>query len=265
MREIVTEHQARKASNLGFCYICGKPFTDIHPSTRDHVPPRKIFKSEDRSWPLILPAHEECNSEYSVTDEQAKGLLALLHPESKKKPPIKTKIIGIASRGGRPTAVLLRGLALPLIISKVLRACHAALYDDFLPEKTTNMILTPLPEFDPQTGDIAESTFLPQHKILCKLLKDNRKIENVDRIHSYNGKFRFESVWGTADDNCTNFAAFGIDIYNWHQLGDRVLGRPQGCVGTYRINGDLVPDGASTATKMELAFKYDEPFNPFEE
>jgi len=199
-----------------------------------------------------------------MTDEQAKELFALLHPESPKKPPISTKPIGIAKRGGKPVAVLLQGLLLGTIISKVLRACHAAHYDDFLPEKTLNRILTPLLEFDPQTGNIAESTFLPQHKILCKLLKDNCKIQNVDRIHAYNGKFRFEAVWATADDNRTSFAAFGIDIYNWHQLGDAVLGRPQGCLGTYRIDGDAIPDGASTAKEMELPFKYSEPLNPFE-
>ena len=151
------------------------------------------------------------------------------------------------------------------MISRVLRGCHAALYDDFLPEKTPNLILMPLPEFDPQAGDISQSTFFPQHEMLCKLLKDNRKIENVDRIHVYNGKFRFEVVWATTDDGCTNFAAFGIDIYNWHQLGDRVLGRPQGCVGTYRIDGNAIPDGASIVTRMELPFHYGEPLNPFEE
>jgi len=265
MHEIVTQHQAKKVAKLGFCYICEKPFTDMHPSTDDHVPAKKIFRLCDRSWPLILPAHKECNSEYSMTDEQAKGLIALLQPESTKKPPLKTKIIGIAKRGEKPSAILLQGLNLGTVIARVLRGCHAALYGDFLPEETPNRTLMPLPEFDPETHDVAESTFLPQHEILCKLLKDNRKIGNVDRIHAYNGEFRFEVVWATFDDNRRNFAAFGIDIYNWHRLGDRVLGRPQGCVGTYRIEGDVIPEGASTATRMELPFKYDELLNPFEE
>ena len=265
MREIVTEDQAKEVCGLNFCYVCGEAFTDSNPSTRDHVPAKKIFRSEDRSWPLILPAHGECNSEYSMTDEQAKGLLALLHPESTGKPPIKTKLVGIAKRTGKPAAVLLQGLFLKTIITKILRACHAALYQDFLPNKTRNRILTPLPEFDAETRDVAEYTFLPQHEILCELLKNNRKIENVDRIHAYNGKFRFEAVWGTSDDNSRSFAAFGIDIYDWHQLGSKVLGRPQGCVGTYRIDGDGIPDGASTATRVELPFKYEQVLNPFEE
>ena len=69
----------------------------------------------------------------------------------------------------------------------------------------------------------------------------------------------------TADDGVTNVAAFGIDIYNWYNLGDKVLGRSQGCVGSYRIKGDIVPDGASVATQLELPFGYLEPLNPFEE
>ena len=42
--------------------------------------------------------------------------------------------------------------------------------------------------------------------------------------------------WTAADDGVTNFAVFGIDIYCWHHLADEVLGRPQGCIGLYRIN-----------------------------
>jgi hypothetical protein len=265
MREIVNEHQAKRLGKLGFCYVCGELFTDINPSTHDHVPPRKIFRLQDRSWPLILPAHKKCNAEYSMTDEQAKGLIALLHPESTKRPPINTKIVGIAKRDGKPSAILLRGLKLGIVIAKILKACHAALYGDFLPSETPNKILMPLPEFDLKTHDIVESTFLPQHEILSKLLKDNRKLKNVDRIHANNGKFRFEVVWATSDDGRVNFAAFGIDLYSWHKLGGAVLGRPQGCFGTYRIKGDTIPEGASIYAKIELPYTYGEPLNPFEE
>lgn len=266
MLEIITEQQAREVSRLDFCYICGNLFTEADPSTRDHVPPKRIFLSEDRNWPLILPAHEECNSEYSFSDEQAKGLLTLLHPTNTGNPPLKTKLIGIVKRDGKPTGVLLEGLSLGTIVHKILRACHAALYREYLPAQTNNMILLPLPIFDTETGQVAKESLLPQHRVLCKLLKDNRRISNIDRIQAYNGKFRFEAVWHTADDNVTNFAVFGIDIYDWHQLANQVLGRPQGCVGFYRISKDAFPGNASVASKsIELPFTYSEPLNPFEE
>ncbi len=266
MIEIVTDQQAKEVSRLDFCYMCGYSFTKTNPSTRDHVPPKKIFLTEDRNWPLILPAHEECNSEYSFSDEQAKGLLNLLHPTNTGNLPNKTKLIGIVKRGGKPAGALLEGLSLGLIVSKILRACHAALYREYLPAETNNMILLPLPIFDPETGQVAKETCLPQHKILCKLLKDNRRINNIDRIQAYNGKFRFETVWTTADDNETNFAVFGIDIYGWHQLANEVLGRTQGCFGFYQINKDPFPNNASVATRStEFPFNYSEPLNPFEE
>jgi hypothetical protein len=266
MLEIVTDQQAREVSRLDFCYMCGRPFTESNPSTRDHVPPKRIFLTKDRSWPLILPAHEECNSEYSFSDEQAKGLLALLHPTNIGNPPRRTKLIGILKSGDKPTGVLLEGLLLGTIVSKILRACHAALYRQYLPLQTTNMILLPLPTFDPETGQVAKETHLPQHKMFCKLLKDNRRIGNVDRIQAYNGKFRFEAVWSTADDDVTNFAVFGIDIYGWHQLAHEVLGRLQGCIGIYHISKDASPKDASVAPRsIEFPFTYSEPLNPFEE
>jgi len=265
MREIVTQHQLREVMQLGFCYVCGRAFTDEEPRTRDHVPPKRVFKLDDRSPPLILLAHEKCNAAYSKVDEQAKELFALLHQGPASEPLIRTKIVGIASRNGEPSGVLLQGLKLRPMITKILRACHAALYGAFLPEQTSNMILPPLPEFDPKTHDVARNTLLPQHQIFCKMLKDNRRIGNVDRLHAYNGKFRFEVVWGAFDGHRGHFAAFGVDIYGWHRLGGNVLGRPQGCLGMYRTHGDIIPEGASVLPGIELGFAWKEPLNPFEE
>jgi hypothetical protein len=264
MREITTQRQAQDVVRLEFCYICGQAFSDDQKRTRDHVPPKSIFRSEDRNWPLILPAHEECNSDYSKVDEQAMGLIGLLHPERRRQPPARTEIAGIAERDGKPAAVLLRGLLLRPMITKILRACHTALYHVFLPLKTDNMILTPLLELDPKTMQPMKHTILPQHQMACKILKDNRRIKNVDRVHANNCKFRFEVVWGTCDGECRHFAAFGIDIYNWHRLGSQALGHPQGCVGMHFSN-DPIPTNASVVPTIELGFTWREPLNPFEE
>lgn len=246
--------------------MCGKPFTESDPPTRDHVPPRKIFLEEDRNWPLILPAHSECNSEYSFSDEQAKGLLTLLHPTDKPVPPHKTEQVGIVERGGKPTGVLLKGLSLRRIVAKILRACHAALYREFLRNEDTNRaVLLPLPIFDPETGDVDKNELLPQHEMLCKVIKDNRNISNVDKIQAYNGKFCFEAVWGTLDnDDKSHFGVFAMDIYEWHNLANDVLGRPQGCCGMYRLKKSPIPENACIATSIELPYSYLEPLNPFE-
>jgi len=150
------------------------------------------------------------------------------------------------------------------MITKVFRACHTALYHVFMPLKTDNMILTPLLELDPETRRPIPHTLLPQHQMACKILKDNRRIENIDRVHANNRKFRFEVVWGTCDDGRRHFAAFGIDIYNWHLLGNQALGHPQGCVGMHFSN-DPIPTNASVIPTIELGFTWSEPLNPFEE
>jgi len=266
MVEITTQQQARAVTQLDFCYVCGEPFTEDNPATRDHVPPRKIFLAEDRNWPLILPAHSECNSEYSFSDEQAKGLLALLHPTENPVLPHKTEQVGIVERDGKPTGVLLKGLSLRRIVAKILRACHAALYQEFLRnEDTSRAILLPLPIIDPETGDVDKMELLPQHEMLCKVIKDNRSISNVDKIQAYNGKFRFESVWGSLDnDKETHFGTFAIDVYEWHNLASNFRGSPQGCFGMYRLNKSPIPGDACVATSIELPHSYLEPFNPFE-
>ena len=265
MIEILTEHQAKAVSKLEFCYVCEKPFTKSNPSTDDHVPPKGIFLPEDRNWPLILPAHEKCNSEYSFSDEQAKGLIALLHSSNTGKLPLKTKQVGIVERGGKPTGVLLADLSLCKIVSRILRACHAALYHEFLRDEDTNrVILLPLPIFDPKTGDVDKNEQLPQHQTFCKLLKDNRSISNIDRIQAYNGKFRFEVVWATTDDNKFHFGVFAINLYDWHNLASQVLGEPQGCCGSYRLDTNPIPENASVATAIELPLTYSQLLNPFE-
>jgi len=266
MIEITTQQQARPVSQLDFCYACGEPFTESNPATRDHVPPRNIFLSKDRNWPLILPAHEKCNSEFSFSDEQAKGLLTLLRPSGNPTPPLKTEQVGIVEREGKPAGVLLKGLSLRRIVAKILRACHAALYREYLRNEDTNRaILLPCPIFDPDTGNVDKNELLPQHEMLCKVIKDNRSTSNVDKIHAYNGQFRFEAVWGTLDnDSESHFGVFAIDIYEWHNLANDVLGRPQGCCGMYRLSKSPIPEDACVATSIELPNSYTEPLNPFE-
>lgn len=265
MIEIATSRQAKKVAGLDFCYVCGKPFTESYPSTRDHVPPKSAFMPEDRDWPLILPAHEECNTEYSFRDEQAKGLIALLHKPEKAIPPLKTELAGVVERDGQLTGVLLEGLRLRSIVAKILRACHAALYGEFLKEEdTSKAILLPLPAFDPETGNAHEYEFLSQHEVFCKMLKDNRRVGNVDTIEAFNGKFRFQVVWAVSDDGHYHFGVFAIDLYEWHNLASHVLGQPQGCCGVYRLGRSPAPGNASVATSIELPFKYNEPRNPFE-
>ena len=266
MIEIVTRQQARAVMDLDFCYVCGKPFTEDDPRTRDHVPPRSVFRSDDRNWPLILPAHERCNSGYSFFDKQAQGLVAILWASEEGIPPLGTEVRGIEDEHGEPWGAAMSGLQLHRIVAKILRACYAALYGEFLREDQTNRaVILPLPVLDPETANLASSESHEMHDTICKLLKDNRQIGNINKIEAYNGKFRFHTVWGTADDGLNHVGIFAIDLYEWHGLADELVGTPQGCFGTYRLSKTPPPVGAATATEIELPFHYSQPRNPFEE
>ncbi len=265
MIEIVTQQQARQVQHLDFCYVCGEPFTEDDPSTRDHVPPKKIFRAADRNWPLILPTHDRCNSEYSFSDEQAKGLVALLHTSGDGVPPLGTEVSCIVDEKGELCGAAMSGLKLRRIVAKILRACYAGLYRGFLREDQTNRaIILPLPILDPESGGFDPNEDLPLHGVVCKLLKDNRKIGNIDRIEAYNGKFRFHTVWNTTDEGGDYFGVFAIDLYGWHGLANEMVGTPQGCFGTYRLSNTRPPENASVATRLELPYKYSQPRNPFE-
>ncbi len=265
MTEIVTRQQAREVMRLDFCYVCGEPFTEDNPRTRDHVPPRSVFQSEDRNWPLILPAHDRCNSEYSFSDEQAQGLVALVHASGDGVPPLGTEVTGIEDEQGELCGAAMTGLNLSRIVAKILRACYAALYGEFLREDQTNRaIILPLPILDRETLDVHASEQYQMHEPLCKILKDNRQVGNIDRIEAYNGKFCFHTVWVTADDGVHHVGIFAIDLYGWHGLADEMVGTPQGCFGTYRLSKTSPPVGASIATELELPYRYSQPRNPFE-
>ena len=265
MREIITNSQARDVRNLGFCYLCGENFDGAGQKTRDHVPPKGVFRIEDRDWPLILPACHRCNQQYSYLDQQAMDLIHLLHPERSRKFPTGTEEAGIGLRNGWPVAVLMRGLRPRPVITKIIKACHTALYAMVLPSETRHNLQLPFPEFDPQTGRPVTPTFYPSPHLICKILKDNRRIRNVDRIHAYNGKFKFEAVWSKSDCGRETWAAFAIDLYDWHLLANDVLGHPQWCVGFYMIGNQPLPPDTSVAPAIELGFTWTQPLNPFEE
>ncbi len=81
MTEILTQKAARAAQKLPFCYLCGEPFDDArgrqnHP---DHIPPKELFATEDRNFPIKVAAHQSCNNRLSDTDEVIGQLVAVVH------------------------------------------------------------------------------------------------------------------------------------------------------------------------------------------
>ncbi len=78
MPKLITQKDLRKAHDLPFCYLCGKAFESREQKTRDHVPPKAIFRKQDRDAPLILHAHAECNEAQRRTFANARLFRLLL-------------------------------------------------------------------------------------------------------------------------------------------------------------------------------------------
>ena len=89
-------------------------------------------------------------------------------------------------------------------------------------------------------------------------------MSTVDRVWGFNGKFEFNCCWSRSDDGRHILNIFGMRLYNWERLGDRVLGRPQGCLGFYLSPTGQIPDGASLAYTGYSPYRYCEELNPFE-
>ena len=247
---------------LEFCYLCGKSFTAENPKTRDHVPPKAIFKSEDRNYPILLPAHSACNQGYALADEQIAQLVALLH--GAERTPARVNVLGTFPAPSGEMGVAVNNLAIGPMLTKIIRGCHAILYNNYMSAATGNMVLSPVPTLDEQTMLPAAENKLIQHEVFCKRLKETRNMATVDRVLGFNGKFEFNCCWARSDNGSHILNIFGMRIYNWERLGDRVMGRPQGCLGFYVAPNGEIPKGASLAYSGDSLYRYREGLNPFE-
>src|SRR5262249_41088374 len=237
----------REIRKMPFCYLCGGAFQPDERTNPDHVPPTALFALVDRDFPLILPTHRQCNADRSAEDQVVGQLVGLIHRKAPNRQHNKLRIrIGRFTTGA--PAVAVEGFDLRWIVRRWVRAFHAALYGEFLPESAKFLTSSPLPEAEPP----AESAkIVPvQDAVLefAKELKRNRATATLDRIVCRNGKCRYECVWAQADNGAW-MCIYGLDVYGWIHLGDGRSFEPRGCVGSYRRPEGGVPPGATSATR----------------
>lgn len=136
MPELSTQSDFQSLRNLPFCYLCGKAFTEESRKTRnrDHVPPKSIFASSDRNYPLILPTHPKCNEDQSDYDEVVGQLIAAIHGKYPKPTNMRLDVDVAEDTTTGAQSAWLNGANLHRTIGRWLRAFHAALYQEFLPD-----------------------------------------------------------------------------------------------------------------------------------
>lgn len=257
-----TDKELRKVQSLNFCYSCGIEFKAGEKTTKDHVPPKAIFLHGDRLRPLILPTHLKCNNEKSETDEVIGQLINALHGISPKKGNIKVKTAIYKNALSGEPVLAFEGLNLKGVVARFIKAFHAALYKEYLPDKVGHWFDVPMPSGAKKDGKVEFEKIKIQLPLFVETLKKNRKAGKIDRISSFNNKCLYECVWEQMDDG-TWACIFGLNIYDWKNLGDASQPR-RGCVGYYMPSKGL-PASATTGIvrKLEIPIYNFDPLDPF--
>lgn len=108
-------------------------------------------------------------------------------------------------------------------------------------------LTTPFPRGRQQAiGVVIEPMKELQHRIIVKTIKANRARQNLDLVHTHLSKLRYEAVWVQSDEGVW-MCFFGLDVYDWIDLGDAGIQQRRGCAGCYALPAGGHPVGASTA------------------
>lgn len=257
MIELRTQQDLRAARRRGFCCICGKPFVDWEKRTRQHTPPKAIFATADRTPPLLLPAHEQCNGDQSPLDTVIGQLVAVLHQKYPSPRDVKLKVDAFPTPDGQVIAGVSE-LPLRTIIFRWVRCIHAALYGTYLEDKG-GMIFEPFPAGDVVNGQVVYAKTHISRPHLTHIFKQQLKAGRTDGITCYNGKCQYRCTWLNFD-NGAPFCLFALRLYNWEELGDQRQHPNMGCVGWYF--GEIPPN-AATGTRLEIAVSNLRPLDPF--
>jgi hypothetical protein len=104
---------------------------------------------------------------------------------------------------------------------------------------------------------------LPQHLLFVEQLNKNRAVGTIDIVVCNNGELHYECFWGQASNNSNWLGIFGLDIYEWKDLGKTSLDPMKGCVGFYQHLSPNPPSNATRAALIVAQSSNSEPPNPF--
>lgn len=261
MRILDNHKELQAVRHLPFCYLCGCKFTASDKRSRDHVPPKAIFATEDRSSPLVLPAHFECNQRESVGDEVLAQLVAVLH--GKHAAPDRQRLkFGVVqlNNSGRVSACV-HGHNLKPLVWRCVKGFHAALYGIPLAVHGMANVHLPFPEGRIVPGHVTWDRIPEQHAVITNELKKSRLAGAFDRICCYAGKCIYECIWLRADGG-EWLCMFGLRLYDWENLGDTATFPSRGCVGVFCL-GNGRPENGTVGTSLVFSPPGGNPLDPF--
>lgn len=234
MISVTTQRERREVQSLPFCYLCGRPFEPGDVKNRDHVPPDAVFKKAHKD-PLLLPTHISCNSAHGADDEKISQLIALRYGKVPRDP--RNRRLEINRQTGALT-----NLNIDRVVWRWISGFHAALYrEPALQIQLTGALVTPFPRGRLVNEVPLIDKLLPQHELFVQALKTNREIGNIDRVYCNKEQLIYECVWYQADNGGPWMCFFGLNIYDWKDLGLRRDRNPRGCAGAYALLSRVAP------------------------
>lgn len=266
MPSILTQKDVRRLQRLTFCYVCGELLPpERHPDRNDdHVPPETCFAHEDRTFPLKLPTHVACNIKRHLVDEMMGQLF--LHRNKRHPGADRIRLTGFNVDTGNPadTVGVLDNLDINREVWHWIRAFHAALYCEHLDERASIALESPFPIALRTPQGPIPVPLKAQHQVFVRTIKANRAANNLDRIHSNNGKMRYECVWDIGSDRRWH-CIFALDIYGWRDFGDlSTIGHgPRGCAGCYAFSDGRRPSVATKATVLLPVMQFGDLWDAF--
>lgn len=254
-----TQKDLRTVQRLPFCYLCGDHLLEDDVTDGDHVPAKATFNARDREPALKLQTHKRCNANLSVDDKKLGQLIALRRRES--PPSRRDQALRFMSQRDM---VAVTNLNIDAAVWRWIRGFHAALYREPLSAGARHTIRTPFPRADDVQGQLILQPLLEQHRLIVATLKRNRVWRNVDFIETNRGQLRYQCVWCLSDDDASWFCMFGVDIYDWKDLGSSTPLIPaRGCAGIYQREDGSRPEMAAVNRDSSTDVANDDPLDPF--
>jgi len=120
-----------------------------------------------------------------------------------------------------------------------------------MPDAPMRALTTPFPRAQQEaSGPLIEPMKEPQHRIIVKTIKTNRAKRNLDFIHTHDAKLRYEAVWVQSDQGMW-MCCFGLEIYDWIDLGDAGIQQRRGCAGCYALLAGGYPASATRGKRIK--------------
>jgi hypothetical protein len=255
MPEILTQLDARRAQKFPFCFLCAESFDPNDPeriNNPDHIPPKKLFATRDRNFPLKVAAHRRCNNRYSDQDEVINQLVAAVHGTFPNQERVRLTATIVEDQITGEQFPGISGTSVEHHVIRWVRGFHAALYHEFLPDQPSTNFCVSLPFpclLKGLQGQRVAAGLLQNHLDLVAEIKKNRTAGRLDRIQCNNGQCLYECVWSQTDDGKA-LCVFALKLYDWAKLADPRLSR-ESCVGAYLpISGR--PERGTQVTMLEI-------------